>query len=212
MVESKALTATVQGWLVDEEQIRGLQSSADSGQILVRRLAHLAVRDMTFLVHAAVLGIEFSPEHACELSGIEAADVQPILAGLQKRNLLWRVQGSTNLFRFCHAQIRSAALERLNLERRREIHLAAAELLERQGGDHNEELAYHFSQAGVPQKAITYALVAAERARVRNSLERAVEQYRIAEASVSENNLRLKFRIAEGLGAHVAADRKIRRS
>ena len=61
------------------------------------------------------------------------------------------------------------------------------------------DLAYHYDAAG-HEKALTYALVAAEQARRQSALEVAVEQYTIAKRNAQEADHAIRYRIAAGFG------------
>ncbi len=62
------------------------------------------------------------------------------------------------------------------------------------------EIAYHFDAAGQSDRALPYALVAAQKARAQHSLEIAEQQYRIAQRGVSTTDAATRAVIAEGLG------------
>jgi len=64
------------------------------------------------------------------------------------------------------------------------------------------DLAYFFDAADKPERALPYALVAAERARSQNALDVAEQQFDIARHGADESGSgdALRFRIAEGLG------------
>jgi two-component system sensor kinase len=82
---------------------------------------------------------------------------------------------------------------------RKELHLRAALDLEAGAPDRVFDLAYHFDAAGENQRALPYALAAAEKARTQHALELAEEQYHIAERGSSSERA-IQYRIAEGLG------------
>ena len=62
------------------------------------------------------------------------------------------------------------------------------------------DLAFHFDAAGDSASALPYALAAAEQAQQQYSLEVAKQQYQIAERGVAEDQVDVRFRIAQGLG------------
>ena len=62
------------------------------------------------------------------------------------------------------------------------------------------ELAYHFDAAGRSDRALPYALAAAQRAREQHSLEIAEQQHYIAQRGVSRTDEATRALIAEGLG------------
>ncbi|MBC8290073.1 MAG: protein kinase [Planctomycetes bacterium] len=63
------------------------------------------------------------------------------------------------------------------------------------------DLAAYFTAAGCPERALPYALAAAEQAQRQEALEVAEQQFRIAEQAASEAPSNIRFRIAEGLGS-----------
>ncbi|MBC8353810.1 MAG: protein kinase [Planctomycetes bacterium] len=62
------------------------------------------------------------------------------------------------------------------------------------------DLSYFFDAAGKSERALPYALVAAERAWSQNALEVAEQQFEIARRGAEVSNDAMRFRIAEGLG------------
>lgn len=74
--------------------------------------------------------------------------------------------------------------------------------LDRQDWQRVFDLAFFFDAAGKPERALPYALVAAERATSQNALDVAEQQFEIARrgAGVSAAGDALRFRIAEGFG------------
>ena len=101
---------------------------------------------------------------------------------------------------FIHDKLRETLLDRLPENERRELHLRAAVDLEAEAPERVYDLAYHFDAAGESQRALPYALAAAEQARNQHALELAEEQYRIAERGVPDTDEAIRYRIAEGLG------------
>src|SRR5207244_8140312 len=62
------------------------------------------------------------------------------------------------------------------------------------------EIAYHFDAGGASERALPYALAAAEMARSRHTLEIAEQQCRIAERAASKADEDARRRITELLG------------
>ena len=62
------------------------------------------------------------------------------------------------------------------------------------------DLAYFFDAAGKPERALPFALIAAERAWSQNALEVAQQQFEIARRGAEVSSDAMRFRIAEGLG------------
>ncbi|MEX0789183.1 MAG: protein kinase, partial [Actinomycetota bacterium] len=101
---------------------------------------------------------------------------------------------------FVHDKIREALLGTMTAEQRTDLHLRAAEHIERRDPTRIFELAYHFDAAGAVERALPYTLASAEHARRQHNLEIAEAHYRMAEraaAGVATSTRRL---VAEGLG------------
>lgn len=62
------------------------------------------------------------------------------------------------------------------------------------------DLAFHRDACGEHERALPYALVAAEQARAQHSLEIAEQQFRIAQRGAPSGDAPAQFRISEGLG------------
>lgn len=62
------------------------------------------------------------------------------------------------------------------------------------------DLARHFSAGGQNDRALPYALIAAEQARRQDALEVAEKQFRVAEKASDDAPTHIQFRIANGLG------------
>jgi serine/threonine protein kinase/tetratricopeptide (TPR) repeat protein len=121
----------------------------------------------------AVLGREFSPTMLAAMRTIPADAIDSCTEEMIARQLADRV-GADRL-RFAHDKIRESAYARIEPERRRVLHRAAAEAIEQvpeaersRTSPRYAELAYHFLQGGVPHRAIEYLEKAGEHA-LRNS-------------------------------------------
>jgi predicted ATPase len=110
---------------------------------------------------------------------------------------------------FKHALVQDAAYASMLRERRRAIHLRLAEALEKEllvgGTTEPQLLAWHFAEAGTPQKAIDYYLKAAERATGRLALGEMVSHLRkglaqLAKLPGSAERLRRELTLQVALG------------
>jgi tetratricopeptide (TPR) repeat protein len=127
-----------------------------------------------------------------------------------------------------HDRIRESVASRLSKSTTRTYHLKMAETIEDASGiqaddrtqwlststpvtDENVELsadqwnrvfdlARHFSAGGDAQRALPYAMIAAEQARQQDALEVAEQQFRVAEQGIDHVPVHVQFRIAHGLG------------
>jgi tetratricopeptide (TPR) repeat protein len=144
----------------------GIDTLPDSVEAVVTaQIDRLRPRDRTLLRYAAVLGNAFDGALAAEVLRAElpseAADPWQYLSDFVRRE-------PDGTIRFQHALIRDAAYEGLPFRRRRVLHTAVGETIERTADDPDEQaelLSLHFFHSDQPAKAWRYSLTAGERAR-----------------------------------------------
>ena len=199
MVESGALVADPSGWRVEPLALDDVRSSRHAAAFLTRRLELLPGEALRFLSVGAVLGREFELELAANLADQTPLQAVAALQEARRRQIVWAETEQTRCA-FVHDKIREALLARLTQEERQRLHRLAALRIESLGRDRVFELAYHFDAAGEGDRALPYALTAAERARARYALEIAEQQYRIVERGARSADESTRYRVAEGLG------------
>jgi class 3 adenylate cyclase/tetratricopeptide (TPR) repeat protein len=133
--------------------------------VITAQIDQLRPRDRTLLRYASVLGPSFPDRLAYSVLSGEVADIGPhswrYLSAFVTRD-------PAGTIRFTHALVRDAAYEGLSFRRRRALHAAVGDILEREApdpGDQAELLSMHFFHSDQPDKAWRYSLLAAERAR-----------------------------------------------
>jgi class 3 adenylate cyclase/predicted ATPase len=135
---------------------------------LMARLDRLPqVRELAQL--GAVLGREFAYEMISGLATTEDAHLQDGLGQLVEADLLYqRGRPPRAKYIFKHALIQDAAYASLLRRTREQAHRKAAELLEASFTDtvetNPELVAYHYSEANMPDRAVSYFQKAGERA------------------------------------------------
>jgi class 3 adenylate cyclase/tetratricopeptide (TPR) repeat protein len=101
--------------------------------LVAARLDGLAVEERRLLQDAAVLGKTFTPTALAAVSGSEPADLEPLLGGLVRKELLGLQSDPRSpelgQYGFLQDLIRRVAYETLSKKERRAKHLAAAEYL-----------------------------------------------------------------------------------
>ncbi|HWL91079.1 MAG TPA: AAA family ATPase, partial [Actinomycetota bacterium] len=199
MIESGALRAGPGGWETDRRTLAGLTSSGGAATLVLDRLDRLPDETLGFLSAGAVLGRHASVTEAAMLASVDADHSGAIVEEARRAGLIWPTEG-LDRFSFVHDKVREGALGRLSEARRRALHLAAAELAERERPHDLFDLAYHFDQGGTPERALPHALEAAALARTRQALESAEVMYRIAVRGISDGDVALRARVAEDLG------------
>ena len=199
MVESGALVAEDDRWRVEPLAMEDVRSSRHAAAFLARRIELLPEATFRLLSVGAVLGKEFDLFTASKLAEQDSAEAIAAMHDAQQRHIVW-AKVKDDRCAFLHDKLRQTLLERLPEHECRELHLRAALDLEAEAPDQVYDLAYHFDAAGESQRALPYALAAAEDARNDHALEFAEEQYRIAQRGVPEADEATRYRIAEGLG------------
>ncbi len=154
--------------------------------------------------YGAVIGAPF------EVSLLEAIAEQPnvkaCLNRLEMRLLVHR-EAKASQWGFNHSIIETVVYNAMLKARRKALHLRVAQELEiRWSGaeaEHAEELAYHFNRAGKGTKALTYLVLAGERAAARYANEEAISYFEQAAEQLRmlpEASDHLRWRLAAGLG------------
>ena len=134
---------------------------------LIARLDRLgAAKDVAFT--AAIIGREFSYELIKAVSPLATEPLQEGLAHLVRSDLLGqRGTPPQAHYTFKHALIQDAAYQAVLKARRRELHRKIADILADRfpevAESEPELLAHHYSEAGVPDRALEYWRVAAAR-------------------------------------------------
>jgi two-component system sensor kinase len=187
------------GWRVEQLAMADAQSSRHAAAFLAHRIELLPATTIKLLSVGAVLGKEFDLFTASKLAQQTATQAIAALQEAQQRHIVW-FKTADDRCAFIHDKLRQTLLDRLPESERQGLHLSAAVDLEAGAPDRVYDLAYHFDAAGESQRALPYALAAAEKARTQHALELAEEQYRIAKRGVPEADDATRYRIAEGLG------------
>jgi signal transduction histidine kinase/tetratricopeptide (TPR) repeat protein len=199
MVECGALVAQDGSFRVEPSAIHDVRSSGEAAVFLLWRMERLPAHVLRLLSVGAVLGREFGVELAATLSGQSSAELLGALAEARRRYIVWIRDHGARLV-FAHDKLREALLSRLSDDERRRLHLQAALRIEETDPGRSFEIAYHFDAAGVPQRALSYALAAGNEARSRHALDVAEQHYRIARRGAPEDDEAIRLRVAEGLG------------
>ncbi len=199
LVEAGALVDAVGGWTVEADALAAAQTSRRAALFLVRRLELLTPTALDLLAVGAVLGKEFDLVLAADLAGQKPSVVMPALDQAKRRRILW-VDEESGVCRFLHDKLREALLSRLDAAERTSLHRSAALRIEQLDASRVFDLAYHYDAAGVPERALPYALIGAEMSRSAHTLDIAETHYRLAERSLDEADDATRLRVAEGLG------------
>lgn len=153
-------------------------------ETIARRLLSLPATCTDLLEIAAVFGRQFT---AAEIAVASEVTLHDVLSGLEPAVESGLVDASTEVagnYQFTHALIRETIYEDIGTSRRLRIHARAADALVTVYSAHLEpaltRIAYHYHAAGVlgdPDKAVAYALRAADKAVLLCAYEDALLHY-----------------------------------
>jgi predicted ATPase/class 3 adenylate cyclase len=205
LIEQGYLQHVDGGWRVVAGQDVSDLPVPSSLDVLVRSRIDALPPDLKRLLQeAAVIGAPFETDLLGRVS-----DTPNVMAGVRRleSRLLVRWAAEASQWHFSHPLIETVAYTTMLKARRRSLHLKVAQALEVQWAgveaDHVEQLAYHFTQTDQNAKALTYLVMAGERAAAQYANEEAISYLeRAAERLDAEPEATddLRWRIAAGLG------------
>ncbi len=152
--------------------------------VILQRVGRLNPPARRLLTLAAVIGQHFDSALLRAAARQDARHVSESLEEWLTRHLVQPQPASPGQYDFSHDKIRAVVYEAAEAGQRQTLHRRVGEALEQPGGVSEEEraglLAYHWSQAGDPSKAIPYLLQAGDQARLLYARSEAVTYYRQA--------------------------------
>ncbi len=186
--------------------------------VVGRRLNQLSEPCNEVLSIASVIGREFDSSVLERVSELEGDALLEAIEEAQAARVVADAAESVGRYRFLHALVRETLYEELSTPRRVRLHRSIGEALEElhrsKPERHLPELAHHFYQsiqAGTVDKAVAYAVAAAERAVSQRAYEEAVGHYdRALQASEFQEPLdegkRCELQLALGDAQRAAGD------
>ena len=180
------------GALARFDQAQGVRGGTELGvpegvrEVIGRRLARLSEPCNRVLGLAAVVGREFDLPVLQALAGLPEDRLLDVLDEALAARLVQEAPGVAGRYAFTHALVRETLYAEPTAARRARLHRQVAETIERLAAPGEEplaDLAYHYSQAASAadaERAITYAVRAAERAATAFALEEAARFYNLA--------------------------------
>ncbi|HSD89378.1 MAG TPA: BREX system ATP-binding domain-containing protein [Kofleriaceae bacterium] len=209
LVESSALSPAPRGaaesWTSDPEAIARASASGAAVTVLARRLALLPEETLALLNLAAILGREFDldrlkalAERAAVGSGARGGRFDALRIAVT-RHFVWPSHDAKRLT-FVHDGIREALLANMDEATKLQLHHSAGQMLEESDRAATAQIAFHFDAAGEYERALPYALEAAEAARGRTALATAASLYQIAERGMANASVATRSSVLVGLG------------
>ncbi len=147
-----------------------------------QRLAQVSDAARQVVTLAAVAGRRFDFAFLQQITHLEELELLRLMKELIAAQLV--VEESEEQFAFRHALTRQAVYRQLLLRERKSLHRTIAETMEQLYAptleSHLSEVAYHFYEAGVWEKSLSYAQRAGERALALYAPRAAIEQVTLA--------------------------------
>lgn len=154
-------------------------------EVIELRLQRLSPGSLVVLKVAAILGRRFDLD---VLASVVDADESAVLAAVDEMALRQVIESDdAGGFHLTHDRLRENVLAGLGETDRRRLHQRVAEFFEARlaapspsGEANHAELGYHWSEAGMPAKAVGYLRLAGDRAQALYAADQAIELYRAA--------------------------------
>jgi ABC-type oligopeptide transport system substrate-binding subunit len=189
LFEAGVIRVDQQTWQIDLSRLHqaGWPLPASVEQAIQMRTARLSRSAREALQYAAVLGQEFDFDALERMWGHGEEATLAALDQLLRRRMLLESSGSLSRdYSFTHKLIQEAVVAGLSRRTRRHLHALAAVALEQtyagQLADVAGELGFHYRQAqehdpALAGKAVTYLIMAGDRARNVDMLREAIDYY-----------------------------------
>jgi DNA-binding CsgD family transcriptional regulator len=177
LLSAGGIDTTVEAW--DRVPPKDLHIPRTVQDTVQRRIDQLSPEACDLLTFAAIAGQRFDFALLERLTGRGDLELLRQIKELMAAQLV--VEQSEERFAFRHALTRQSVYKGLLARERRALHRQVAETLEALYADsldaHLADLAYHYSEGGVWDKALKYARLVGERAQALNSPHATVEQF-----------------------------------
>lgn len=200
LVDEDLLFYDGSAWRVRLEDFTRIPTSIQ--EVVERRLKRLDAETLDLLQWAAVMGLWIDLEHLSAATGLAPEQVFTRIAQAAHQHILVSdEQAGITVYRFATDQMRMAMYERLPEDERRRRHQRMADTLRDTHpiGEVAELLVWHYERAGDRESLLTYARIAADKARQVYANQSAVDFYSRALAALPEpHDLRLEYELRAG--------------
>ncbi|MDD5655079.1 MAG: AAA family ATPase, partial [Candidatus Omnitrophica bacterium] len=207
LVDSKVIYLKDDHYTYDLIQLKSANLPTTIVEAVLKRMKDLSEIALQILSYASIMGKEIQFELLIDLTQRPIDQiVNSIEDGVQNQLLYRDITGEENIF-FMHDRIREAFYQRVSEEERIPLHRHIAEVIEGQNKDNTGsvlyELAYHFNQAKVEDKALEYSIPAANKAKSSYANTLAISLYNTAKEILEKQNKKASkeyIEVLENLG------------
>ncbi|MCK4404522.1 MAG: sigma 54-interacting transcriptional regulator, partial [candidate division Zixibacteria bacterium] len=183
LVSHKQIERQKGRWVVQLEQIDATPVPLGFAKEIAGRLGRLSEDELNLLSIASVSGLEFEADLLSKVSGIDPEIVIHHMENILAEQILVRSSTSPDKDKVCFLNgfTRDFIYEQIDRRKRRNFHETVGRYLEQKYATdietHLDQLADHFYQAGDNERALKYALLAAERAEGSGRRNQAINHY-----------------------------------
>lgn len=153
-------------WMLTDQMERfGIPSKVH--EVITRRVSRIEHEKRKLLDLAAVCGASFTPDILSRVLNLDIVNVLEVLGELENRHRI--IRSNDSAFEFTHHRIREVIYENLSSELRRIYHQKTASCLdqaltEKVLDNHMVEVAFHYAEGGITEKAFEYLIKLGEKA------------------------------------------------
>ena len=192
LVDSEVVFLKEDHYTYDLEKLKTVSLPTSIVDAVLKRMNDLEEEDLEIISYASIMGKEIEFKLLTELARKPADKIVISLEDGIRNQLLFRdLTGQENIF-FMHDRIREAFYKRVPDEERIPLHKHIAEVLEEQNKDNPDtvlyDLAHHFIQGKVEDKALQYSIPAAHKARSSYAHTLAIDLYNNAKEILEKRN------------------------
>ncbi|MBX3470073.1 MAG: sigma 54-interacting transcriptional regulator [Planctomycetes bacterium] len=188
LVELGALAQGPDGWRLDAGRLGDAALRAGVTGVIRARAERLGEVAYRTLCRAAVIGRRFGFDLLVDLARVRPS--QALIALEQGRAAGLIVEDPTRervTWNFAHDKVREALYDAVPDDELRALHAAIGDAIRQEAeargddpGNHAAELAYHYTRAGDPRRAVDFHLLAADRAAAGSVLREAAQHFSAA--------------------------------
>ena len=180
MDESGAIYFHNKQWEINREKWSTISAGSSSAAILANRISDLPEPTKETLLLAAVYGREFDLEllTSCAPGEMPPEEIDSQLQIARDQKMIWQLPNAE--FAFVHDKIRETLMEVSTAEKQKELHLAIANHLQYSQIKDSFKIAFHFDQAGFPERGLADAIKSARDSRSQCALKAAKDFLEIA--------------------------------
>jgi Nif-specific regulatory protein len=206
LIDRGILRLSASRWSAEVGALQEFKVPETVAEVIKRRLKRLAPDEMEILRTGAISGTPLTVEFLRVVLGYDERQLFSAVSRLKAMGLMRPYVGDTTSSLILSSKmLESVVIETVSVAERRESHRRVALALELLYPDAQErlifDLAHHYTQAGIRERAYGYSLKAGERALEYHITEQALTYFETAHASAPANlTTRERLNLIERLG------------